>query len=150
MTLTIGLPQTTDFENWAELYQGYADFYQVPMNDEIQQQVWHWIHDENQAFYCLMARNEEGQLLGLMHYRAMPSPLRGKMVGFLDDLYVVPGARKQGVAKLLFAELKAQAEQQGWPFVRWITAPDNHQAQALYNQLADKTPWLTYQMNCQM
>ena len=150
MDIKVDIPVEEDFNAWAALYHGYADFYRVPMSDEILQQVWSWIYDDNQAFYCLVARNEEGQLLGLMHYRAMPSPLRGKMVGFLDDLYVVPGARKQGVAKLLFRELKAQAEQQGWPFVRWITAPDNHQAQALYNQLADKTPWLTYQMNCQM
>ena len=29
-----------------------------------------------------------GNLAALAHYRAMPSSLRGKYIGFLDDLYV--------------------------------------------------------------
>ena len=36
-----------DKENWAKLYYGYADFYKVPMNAEILDTLWSWIHDEN-------------------------------------------------------------------------------------------------------
>ncbi len=34
-----------------------------------------------------------GGLVGLAHYRAMPSPLRRVNVGFLDDLFVAPASR---------------------------------------------------------
>lgn len=67
------------------------------MNQEILDNVWAWIMDVDHGFYCLLAKDETGQCVGFMHYRAMPSPLRGKMVGFLDDLFVEPKCRGNGV-----------------------------------------------------
>lgn len=147
MNITVTEAKAADYDAWASLYRGYADFYQVAVNDDILQQVWGWIMDPAQAFYCHVACDENGELIGLIHYRAMASPLRGKMVGFLDDLFVAPKARRQGVAQALLYELKQQAQSHDWPFVRWITAEDNHRARALYERLADKTQWLTYQLN---
>ena len=34
-------------ENGLKLYNGYADFYKVPMNAEILDTVWIWIHNKN-------------------------------------------------------------------------------------------------------
>ena len=36
-----------DKRNWSKLYNGYADFYKVPMNAGILDTLWSWIHDEN-------------------------------------------------------------------------------------------------------
>ena len=36
-----------DKENWAKLYNGYADFYKVPMNTGVLDTLWGWIHDES-------------------------------------------------------------------------------------------------------
>ena len=82
-----------------------------------------------------------------MHCRQMPSPLRGALVGFLDDLFVAPSARGQGVVESLYAALDALAREQGWPFIRWITAEDNYRARSVYEKLSDRTHWVTYQMN---
>jgi hypothetical protein len=30
--------------------------------------------------------------------------------------------------------------------IRWITADDNYRARAKYDQLASRTPWITYDM----
>jgi hypothetical protein len=63
------------------------------MDQVILDTVWSWIFDEDNEFYALVAKNGSDKYLGLMHYRAMPSPLRGALIGFLDDLYVKPEAR---------------------------------------------------------
>jgi len=76
----------------------------------------------------------------------MPSPLRGKTVGFLDDLFVDPAARGNGVVDALFEALNREADARGWPFVRWITADDNYRGRSVYDKLAKKTQWNTYQM----
>ena len=142
-----------DFLAWSELYRGYAAFYKVPMNDEILTNVWSWIHDESQAFYGLIAKDEQGNALGFMHFRAMHSPLRGKMVGFLDDLFVTPDARGQShangpnVVEALFDKLRIQGEAKGWPLMRWITADNNYRARAVYDKLSTRTGWITYQMD---
>jgi ribosomal protein S18 acetylase RimI-like enzyme len=146
MRVTIRKVTQNDFEAWVKLYHGYADFYQVPMNDEILNNVWTWIFDSSTSFYCLVAELDT-KLVGFMHYRAMPSPLRGKMLGFLDDLYVMPEARGTGVVDKLFDGLKDQAEQNNWPLVRWITAEDNYRGRAYYDKMSDKTKWVTYQID---
>ena len=45
--------------------------------------------DEDEAFYDLVANNEEKRPVGIMHFREIASPLRGKNVCFLNDLFVV-------------------------------------------------------------
>jgi ribosomal protein S18 acetylase RimI-like enzyme len=134
-----------DKQQWQALYRGYAQFYKVPMNQEVLDTVWSWIFDENNAFYALVAKDTAGQCIGLMHYRAMPSPLRGQIVGFLDDLFIKPECRGQGIVEALYESLNESAVQKGWPFVRWITAENNYRGRGVYDKLSDKTHWVTYQ-----
>ena len=135
-----------DKEQWQLLYRGYADFYQMPMNENILESVWSWIFDENNKFYAIGVRSSEGRLIGFMHYREMPSPLRGAIVGFLDDLYVHPDYRGSGAVQALFRELRKISKQKGWPYVRWITATDNHRARNVYDKIANTIDFVTYQM----
>ena len=47
---------------------------------------------------------------------------------------------------LLFKELKRIARQNSWPYVRWITATDNHRARAVYDKISETIDFVTYQM----
>ena len=134
MTLTVNHVAQQDRTQWQALYHGYAEFYKVPMNDEILDTVWGWIHAEGNPFFGLIAKDEAGNALGLMHCRQMPSPLRGALVGFLDDLFVTPEARGQGVVEALYDSLGELARQQDWPFVEAIF---------LFNLDFSTVPWYT-------
>jgi len=83
-------------KKWETLYSEYAEFYHVPMTSEILDTVWSWIFEEDYGFYALVAKNENNRPIGLMHFREIPSPLRGKTVGFLDDLFVLLESRGTG------------------------------------------------------
>lgn len=146
MTLTVTNISEQDRTQWQDMYHGYAEFYRVPMNHEILETLWSWIHDGSNPFFGLIAKDEAGDALGFMHCREMASPLRGAHVGFLDDLFVRPEARGLGVVEALYESLGDLARERGWPFVRWITAEDNHRARAVYDRLSSKTDWVTYQM----
>lgn len=102
-----------DRKGWESLYYEYAEFYQVPMDQAILDTVWSWIFDKENKFYALIAKDDSGKCLGLMHYRAMPSPLRGALVGFLDDLYVKPEVRGSGVVDALYKTLNESALNKG-------------------------------------
>ena len=147
MSITVNMPAAEDRAQWEALYHGYAEFYKMPMTDAVLENNWGWIHDENFPFFARLAKTGDGKAVGLMHYRAMPSPLRGRMVGFLDDLFVLPEHRGTGVVEALFEEMKVTAKAEGWPAVRWITAEDNYRGRAVYDRLAEKTIWQTYQLN---
>lgn len=145
MNISISHLTKEDRQDWQRLYEGYAVFYKVPMNDDILNQVWDWIFDE--TIYCIVAKDENGRAIGLMHYRAMPSPLRGSMVGFLDDLFVEPEVRGQGAVDALFGKLKEEAQSHGWKAIRWITGDDNYRARGVYDKIAKKTAWNLYQLD---
>jgi GNAT superfamily N-acetyltransferase len=147
VTATVSALREDDRVDWEQLYRAYAEFYEVPMTAAIEARVWEWIFDEHQTFYCLVARDDEQRCIGLAHYRAMPSPLRGCDVGFLDDLFVTPRLRGSGAVDALFAALREQALLRGWPLLRWITADDNYRGRAVYDKVAQRTAWITYQMD---
>ena len=128
------------------LYKGYAEFYKMPMNDDILDKVWSWVFDKEIKFYAIGIKSSEGELIGFMHFREMPSPLRGSLVGFLDDLYIHPDFRGSGAVQLLFKELKSIAKENNWPYVRWITGSDNYRARKVYDKLSGVIDFVTYQM----
>ena len=133
-------------EEWAKLYHGYAEFYEMEMNEDILDTVWSWIHSPDINFFSIGIKSSKDELIGFMHFREMPSPLRGKLVGFLDDLFVHPDFRGSGAVQLLFKELKLQANKNNWPYVRWITASDNSRARKVYDQISKPIDFVTYQM----
>ena len=69
---------------------------------------------------------QQGQLIGLAYSRGMPCPSRVQMIGFLDDLFVVPDHRCSGAAVALVkavrveARLKAGALWAGSPVIKII------------------------------
>ena len=136
----------SDKVEWSQLYHGYADFYEMPMNDKILDSVWSWIFDKEIKFYAIGVKSFEEELIGFMHFREIPSPLRGSLVGFLDDLYIHPKHRGSGAVQVLFKELKSIATQNGWPYVRWITATDNRRARTVYDKISGTIDFVTYQM----
>ncbi len=134
-----------DKEEWKILYKGYADFYKVEMSDEILNTVWEWIHDNNHDVSGLVYE-KDNKIIGIAHYRRMPSPLRGKYIGFLDDLFVDPKHRKNGVGEKIIKELKVISKRNDWNLVRWITRDDNTKAKSLYQKLSKKTNWEVYEL----
>lgn len=143
--------RSDEFVPWARLFRGYAEFYQWPTTDEHQRTIWRWIHEDDRV-ECLVAvavdeaGNEIGEPQGLAHLREWVRPLRGAVCGYLDDLFVEPAARGSGLVDAVFAEINRLARERGWAIVRWTTADDNYRARSVYDQVATRTTWLTYDM----
>jgi GNAT superfamily N-acetyltransferase len=116
------------------------------MNDEIAGRVWAWIHDPAQLLEARVARDGE-RVVGLAHFRAMPRPLTGSMAGFLDDLFVEPARRGEGIADRLIEALAAIGRERQWGIIRWLTADNNYRARGVYDRHATRTFWITYQID---
>lgn len=136
----------SDRQAWRSLYRGYAEFYRVPMTDDHLDLVWGWIHDPGHEVEALVARSEAGEIVGLAHFRPFARPLDGAGGLFLDDLFVDPAARGQAIGALLIEAVADEARRRGRTVVRWITADDNYRARTLYDRLATRTMWVTYDL----
>jgi ribosomal protein S18 acetylase RimI-like enzyme len=132
-----------DFAAWAQLYTGYAAFYGVAQTDAMRATVWGWLMDAGHGTEGLVAE-VDGVVVGLAHYRAFARPLSATIGGFLDDLFVGPEARGSGAAEALVQGVADVGRKRGWSLIRWITAEDNYRARGLYDRVAEKTKWVTY------
>jgi ribosomal protein S18 acetylase RimI-like enzyme len=131
-------------QDWDRLYAGYAAFYKVEQTAEMRNRTWGWIMEGR--IICLMAVNADGRPVGIAHLREFLRPLMSTVAGFLDDLYVDPALRGSGAVDDLFAAAKALGRERGWSVIRWITREDNYRARAVYDRLATRTNWVTYDL----
>ena len=135
-----------DKVEWEKLYQGYADFYKVEITEKILNTVWNWLHDLEHELNGLVYEIDN-HIVAIAHYRKMPSPLRGKNIGFLDDLYVHPDYRGRKIAEDIINKLNEISKEKGWGLIRWITRNNNHSAKSLYNRIAKKSTWDVYELD---
>ncbi len=141
---TVRFIESADEQQWRELFRAYREFYKLEASEEIVSRAWGWFMDPQHECKALVAEHN-GTVLGFAHHRRFSSPYTGTSNIFLDDLFTHPESRGQGIGRALINELTDMAAAEGRACVQWMTAADNHQAQALYNTLATKTEWFTYE-----
>ena len=132
-----------DHEAWQRLFHAYREFYEYDEEQDVVDLVWGWINDESHETNALVALVDD-QVVGFAHHREFARPSSGKRGLYLDDLFTEPSVRGKGIGRALITRLGEMARERGFNKVRWITAEDNHTAQRLYDGLAEKTSWLTY------
>jgi len=60
--------------------------------------------------------------------------------GWLSDLYMLPQARRRGIARRLIAEVAARTAAQGGRYLVWLVDADNERARAFYRTLSTEWP----------
>lgn len=132
-----------DEADWRRLFTLYRAFYRLAPDDAVVDRVWSWITDPRHETAALVAELD-GDVVGIADYRVFARPSTGTTGLWLDDLYTDATHRGRGIGRALITHLRHVAYEQGHSVVRWITADDNHQAQALYDTLATRTRWVTF------
>jgi GNAT superfamily N-acetyltransferase len=132
--------------DWERLYAAYAEFYRSEQTAAMREKVWGWLTDPDHELEGHIALNRSGRGIGLVHFRPFARPLAASTGGFIDDLFVAPHQRGHGVAEALIDAVAAEARRRSWTVLRWITAEDNFRARSLYERVAERTHWVTYQI----
>jgi GNAT superfamily N-acetyltransferase len=131
--LRIGPIESRQLDALLPLIAAYQRFYEVEEIDD----------ERNRAFFSrFLAPSEDGMLLGAWRdrellgyaclYWTFTSLVPAEIV-LMNDLYVVPEARGQGVGRALIEASTAIARERGAHHLQWVTAPDNETAQRLYD-----------------
>lgn len=144
--LTIRAAWPDDEAEWRELFRAYGVFYETEFTDNVLEAVWWQLLEEGSGVDALVAELD-GSVIGFAHYRSHPDTFTGGRDWFLDDLFVDPEVRGAGVATALIEHLigLARASEPAGT-LRWITADDNARAQRVYDRIAKKTTWVTYEV----
>jgi GNAT superfamily N-acetyltransferase len=134
-------------EGLLPLIAAYQRFYEVADVDDAR----------NRSFFArFLSPGEDGMLLGAWRegepvgyaclYWHFTSLVPAETV-LMNDLYVVEGARGQGIGHALIEASAEVARKRGAHHLEWATAPDNLTAQRLYDRTgAERSKWIVYEL----
>jgi GNAT superfamily N-acetyltransferase len=140
-TIRAALP--ADESAWRELWQGYLDFYRVPLAEEVTQRTWKRILDPDSAVMCIVAE-VEGRVYGFAHCVVHENTWETQAICYLEDLFVTPAARGRGLGAALLEWLRNAMRAEGWARLYWMTRSDNTQARRLYDRFTQADDFVRY------
>ena len=132
-----------DFDAWLPLWKGYQTFYRTDIAEDVTRQTWARFHDGSEPMHCAVAE-EDGRLLGLVHFIFHRSCWTRGDYCYLQDLFTVEDRRGQGVGRALIEHVYAEAARAGAARVWWLTHESNATAMLLYDRIADRSGFVQY------
>ena len=144
MQLNIRALAKTDRPRWEQLFADYASFYKTNLPEAADDRVWHWIFDPANDFWCDLAENQDGRVIGFAQYQLMHRSLSGAMVCYLSDLYVEPDSRGKGTGRALIDNVIEFARKREIANVRWMTQEFNYAGRRLYDTYQPKSDFILY------
>jgi ribosomal protein S18 acetylase RimI-like enzyme len=146
---TIDRVTEPDLEELLALVRAYCEFYEVAPSDHALRALMHGLlASQGREGLQLLARGPVGEPAGFATLLFTWSTTIGARAAVMNDLYVTPRARGQGLAEALIERCKAESERHGAAELSWVTHPDNRRAQAVYDRVgALRDPWLTYRVD---
>ncbi len=144
-TTTVNLRAATaaDFDAWLALWQGYQTFYKTSIAAEVTRLTWSRLLDPAEPMHCTLAVRDE-QPVGMVHTILHRSCWTAGDYCYLQDLFVDPSLRGQGIGRRLIEHVYAQAQAAGCSRVWWLTHETNRDAMVLYDQVADRSGFVQY------
>lgn len=134
-----------DEEAWRGLWQGFLDYYQEALDPAITAHTWARLMDPSCALKARLTE-VDGMVLGFAIHQHHPSTWVLGDDCYLEDLFVSPEARGQGLGRGLIEDLMTLARARGWHRLYWNTDADNTTARKLYDQFALNDGHIRYRL----
>lgn len=135
-----------ELEELLPLMRAYCDFYEsTPTDEGVMAMARKLITDPAQG--AVFIARDDGQAIGFATLDWKWSMLKGARIGYLEDLFVDPDSRGRGTADALIQVCADRCRELGMPALEWLTAPDNHRAQKVYNRTgAESDTYVEYDL----
>lgn len=135
-----------DLDELLVLVRAYCDFYDCAPSDAALLNLSRTlIASPDLDGLQLLARDARGAAIGFATVFWSWDTTEGARIGIMNDLYVAPAARGSGLADELIAACAERCRRRAACRLEWLTGPDNHRAQAVYDRIGGvREPWLVY------
>lgn len=118
-----------------------------PGNHEMGAKNWERVMDSANGLQCVVAADVDGAPIGFALFLAFPFTWSRGDACYLQDIFVCSQARGKGVAQAMIEHLRQLGLKAGWFKIFWMTQPDNHAAQHVYEKVARRMNYLRYDLN---
>ena len=144
MTATIRTIDAKDEPRWRELWDGYCRFYEMDCPDAVTAYTWKRIMDPASPVHAIVAEREGGGVVGMANYIVHENTWTLTPVCYLEDLFVDPAVRAQGIGAALIDWLVNETKRQGWSRLYWNTKENNYRARGLYDKYTPHSGFIRY------
>lgn len=134
-----------DHDQWRELWAGYLAYYHTSLGASVYDHSFARLIDPDDTALNGLVAEIDGELVGLVHYILHDHCWKPEGVVYLQDLFTRRDQRQRGIARFLIEAVYKEADEIGRPTVYWLTQDFNVNARALYDQVAEHTPFVKYQ-----
>ena len=144
MPVIIRALEAKDRTKWSSMWTKYLNFYDSEVSVKIREMTFTRLIDPKQKVQNCLVAERNGNLIGLVHFIYHAHNWKIEDVCYLQDLFVDPKARCQGVGGALIKKVYSAADLNGTPSVYWMTQDFNVDARVLYDQIGNLTPFIKY------
>jgi GNAT superfamily N-acetyltransferase len=147
---SIAVVREEDLADLLPLFRAYCAFYGAsPADGDLLALSRALIADPEHEGVQVLARDLRagGAAIGFATVYWTWESTKARRLAVMNDLFVAEAARGTGVADELIADCAERARERGVGVLSWVTAPDNHRAQRVYDRTgATRSPWLEYEL----
>ncbi len=129
---------------WERLWAGYLDFYGEEVDGATTDVVFGRLTAPTWTAQAAWVAEVEGELRGFAHVGLQPSTWSAALDGYLEDLFVAPTARGDGIGGALLEHVVAVGRSAGWRRLHWLTDTDNVIARRLYDRVGEVQDQVRY------
>jgi len=133
----------SDHAQWYALWRGYQDFYRVDIAPEVSAVTWKRLLDPAEPMGAAIAA-DGATLVGLVHWIFHRSCWTIGDYCYLQDLFVAPERRGDGIGRLLIEHVYDIARTAGCSRVHWLTHETNTDAMKLYDRIGTRSGFVQY------
>ncbi|MGZ5176585.1 MAG: N-acetyltransferase family protein [Burkholderiales bacterium] len=145
--MTIRRIEARDEGRWRELWDGYCRFYERDLSEAITRHTWARILDAACPVHAIVADHARNGVIGMANYVIHENTWTLTPVCYLEDLFVDPGQRANGVGSELIDWLLAEMIEQRWSRLYWNTRENNYRARGLYDKYTPHSGFVRYVIN---
>jgi GNAT superfamily N-acetyltransferase len=132
-----------DRQSWEPLWQGYLEFYAANVAPEVSDVTFARLTGGREPMGGFLATDDD-VAVGIAHWIIHRSCWTIGDYCYLQDLFVAPGRRGDGIGRKLIETVYDKARALGCSRVHWLTQETNTGAMRLYDGIADRSGFVQY------
>ena len=134
----------SDREAWGPLWAGYLVFYKETLESSQTELTWSRFFDDAFNLHGFVVE-VDGKVVGFAHCSFTNSTWLEKPDLYLEDLFVSPDFRRQGLGEFLIRNCADFAKDAGSRRLYWQTQRSNESAQKLYSKIATLSEYIIFE-----
>jgi GNAT superfamily N-acetyltransferase len=138
-------PRPADESAWRRLWAGYVAFYEADVSEEVTAATWRRLLQPGSGMFGRVAV-WQGTVAGFAVCVVHPGSWTLTPACYLEDLFVDPDVRGQGIGRALIEDLLSTAQKRRWSPVYWHTRQSNETARRLYDKFAEADDFVRYRI----